>query len=244
MTLAQAADLAFLGRFSDADHLLAHEPPVPEAVWLRSYVAAAQGDFARADRLAREILDTPPASAASKARAAATLGSVLRQRDRHAEARVVEEKVLPRAPSSELRAHLLIGLAADAVGLGDLAEVDDTLRRVPRAGRDWRVRVRLAWVRCERELLVGRPGAAVRHARDAADLAARHRAVRHVAKSHLFLGAALLEVLRRDPTRPDLTREARRALRRAHALATRIGARPIAAVATDLLGRLGRASRG
>jgi hypothetical protein len=245
VTLARATDLAFRGRLAAAERLLDDiEHSSHEIVWLRAYLASARGDFARAQRLARGILRSTSARADLKARSAVTLGSALRQSDRHADARVVERAALRRVAGDELRAHLRIGLAADAVGLGRLADVDANLAAVPRTGRDWRVRVRLGWVRCERELLAGRPAAAVRHARAAGALAAKNRAARHEAKSSLFLGAALLDVVARDPGRADLIREARRALRRALTLAERTGARPIAAVAGDLLRRLGRPRRG
>ena len=245
MSLERATDLAFRGRLAKAEGVLSGaEPSDLDAAWLRAYGASARGDFSKAERLTRRILRSSRAPVPLKARAAVTLGSVLRQRDRHAEARIVEGAALRRTRGEEFRAHLLIGLAADAVGLGRLREVDTNLGRVPRAGRDWRVRVRLAWVRCERELLAGRPAAAVRHARAAAALATRHRAVRHQAKSYLFLGAALLDEVERFPRRAALTREARRALRRAQTLAEGAGARPIATVAGDLLARIGRGKRG
>ena len=245
MTLDRATDLAFRGRLANAEKLLAGAAPADlDARWLRAYVAAARGDYSKAEHLTRGILRSSRAPIPLKARAAVTLGSVLRQKEKHAEARVVEGAALRRTRGDEFRAHLLIGLAADAVGLGRLREVDANLRRVPRAGRDWRVRVRLGWVRCERELLAERPAAAARHARAAAAVAARHRAVRHEAKSHLFLGSALLAVIERSPRHDALTREARRALRRAQTLAEGTGARPVAAVAGDLLGRIGRGKRG
>jgi hypothetical protein len=203
---------------------------------LRAYLAAALGDFAEAERLARRTLRSTRLDPASAVRASVTLGSVLRQTGRHAAARVVESAALRRARRPEDRAHLLIGLAADAVGLGDLAAVNAALRTVP-ATRQWRVRVRLAWVRSERELLAGRPEAAARHARAAVVLSEREHAARHTAKSHLFLGAALLDAAQRRSTKAGL-REARRSLRRARSVALRIGAGPIAAVADDLLARV------
>lgn len=140
------------------------------------------------------------------------------------------------APTAELRAHLAIGLAADAVGLGDRKAVDRALSRVPRV-RHWRVRVRAEWVRCERELLAGRPAPAARHARRALQIASRAGARRHEAKSLLFLGAALRSGAlsgSRGATGPA-RREAEGSLRRASLLARRIGARPVARVAESLL---------
>jgi hypothetical protein len=226
------ADLAFTGKLDAADRALrrrGHGLNDPEASWLRAYVAAARGEFAAAERLARSVRSSHGADRAVRARAAITLGSVLRQTNRHADARVVDRTALRSARDAATRAHLLIGLAADAVGLGDLAAVDRAIARIgPRPAGGWRVAVRLRWVRCERELLAGRPIAAARHARSAVRRARSAGAIRHEAKSELFLGAALAGL---EPA------SSARALRRARALASRVGARPVADVADALLGR-------
>jgi hypothetical protein len=213
-----------------------------EARWLRAYLLAATGEFGRAERAARRVL-AETNDPAIEARAAATLGSILRQTGRHAQARTIESAVLRRATTRELRAHLLIGLAADAVGLGDLAGVDRALRRaVAERTREWRVTVRLRWVRCERELLAGHPAAAARWARSALTAAEKAGARRHIAKSLLFLGAASRAVLLTDSgVRARRARlEATRSLRRARSIASRIGAGPIERVARELLGSMGK----
>lgn len=229
--LRAAARSLDTGRFSSAD---------PR--WLRAYLFAATGEFGRAERAARRVLQ-PTDDRALEARAAATLGSILRQTGRHAEARAIESAALRRAPTRELRAHLLIGLAADAVGLGDLAAVDRALgRAVAARSRAWRVTVRLCWVRCERELLAGRPAVAVRWARSALAVSEKADAQRHIAKSLLFLGAASrAAALGRSGTPARRAwLEARRSLRRARSIASRIGAVPIEHVAGDLLGSIGK----
>jgi hypothetical protein len=202
---------------------------------VRAYVHAALGDFGRAERELRALRSRSPRDW----RTAVTLASVLRQTGRHGEARRIERAALASAPAGEARVHLLIGLAADAVGLGDLSSVDAALRRVgSRPAGGWRAAVRFRWVRCERELLAGRPGVATGHARRAVAIAERAGARRHAAKSQLFLGAALLEAASRDRSaRRAASRiaEARTVLRRAAATARRIGARPIADVAGRLL---------
>jgi tetratricopeptide (TPR) repeat protein len=206
-----------------------------EVEWVRAYVLAAAGDFRRAEALARSLLDVDDAAVA--ARAAATLGSVLRQTGRHSEARKIEQSAARRALTAELRSHLRIGLVADAVGLGDLPAVDRALERVGPV-RGWRARVRLEWVRCERELLAGRPAIATVHARRAQRLAAGAHARRHEAKSLLFLGVSLrgeANGLEGAAARAAV-REAERSLRRARASAERLGAAPIADVASKLLG--------
>ena len=234
MSLERAETLAFAGRLAAAEAAVGRaevrsDPDRFRRAWLRAYLAAAQGRFTLAERAARSLLGEP-LEAAMHARAATTLGSVLRQTGRHAEARVVERAALARRPRGDERTHLLIGLVADAVGLGDLPGVDHALRRVGSRPPDgWRVHVRLAWVRCERELLAGRPVSAARLARRARAIAERAGARRHVAKSSLFLGASLLEA-------GDGAGGAS-ALRAARTIAHRIGAAPIEQVAVDLLGR-------
>jgi tetratricopeptide (TPR) repeat protein len=236
VSFERAEALAFAGRFDAAEAAIARiersaGPAEGARVrWLRAYLSAARGDFARAERAARALLRSRDLDAVVRARAAATLGSVLRQTGRHADAGVVERHALARGATGEPRTQLLIGLVADSVGLGDLKGVDRALGRVGvRPAGGWRVRVRRAWVRCERELLAGRPGPAAGHARRALDAAERAGARRHVAKSLLFLGAALREA--------GDDRGADRALRRARAIASRIGARPVAAVAGEMLSR-------
>ena len=239
MSLERAESIAFAGRLAAAERTVSRLTAADDeqrlrGLWLAAYLAAARGRFIVAERTLRAILRERP-EAALYAQASATLGSVLRQTGCHDEARVVESAALRRRPRGQARTHLLIGLVADAVGVGDLAGVDRALRRLePRSSDDWRVRVRVAWVQCERELLAGRPDRAAARARRALAVAERADARRHIAKSLLFLGAALRE----SGDAPG----ARRALRLSRAIARRIGAAPIERVAGELLGRLG--SRG
>lgn len=247
MSLERATALAFQGRLNAAARELDRTSTNPTGVremWLRAYIAAARGDFIDAERLARSLLATSRVDPETRARAAATLGSILRQTQRHDDAQRVERTALRHAPRGDPRAHLLIGLAADAVGLGRLDGADDALQRIGRRRLGWRPAIRLAWVRCERELLAGRPGRAARYARSAAAASARQGARRHEAKSLLFLGAALLEAEARGRADRDRTEEAGRALRRARSIAGRIGAGPIVSVATSLLARSGRGAHG
>lgn len=239
MSLERAEALAFKGRLRAARSALAPPEasrPVAGGTWLRAYLAAAAGEFTGAERLARGVLSRR-ADPATRARAAVTLGSVLRQTGRHAEAREVERRALRTAPGSEHRAHLLIGIAADAVGLGDLRAVDRSLARVSVPPGCWRASIRLQWVRCERELLAGRPRAAAAHARRALAISVRRDARRHEAKSLLFIGASLTDVAASGRAPDRAATEAGRALRKARTVASRIGARPIAEVAGALLGR-------
>jgi len=237
----RAAELAFQGRFEAALAHTRRAATSPEVRWITAYVDAARGDFRRAERSLERLVSEAEASPDTRARAAATLGSVLRQSARHAEAQTIERRAAKTAPTPELRAHLLIGLAADAVGLGDLAAVDAAVKGIgPRPAGGWRSAVRLRWVRCERELLANRPLAAAGHARRALAISERAGARRHRAKSLLFLGASLADAAARDPSHRFAAawrRESEGALRRARARSLSIGARPIARIAGQLLGR-------
>jgi tetratricopeptide (TPR) repeat protein len=188
-------------------------------------VLCAEGDFGRALAIALPLFrscDDPVV----KTRAAVTAGSALRQLRRYDEARSIETAALRAAPARE-RAHVLIGLAADAVGVGDARTCARRLSEAARAlpARDWRARVRLDWVRCERALLTGDAVAAVAFARSALRRSLRAGAVRHEAKSLLFLGVSLRTAARGD--------EGRRALRKAEQRARSCGATHLARVARD-----------
>ncbi|MGH2794688.1 MAG: hypothetical protein ACRDKG_10340 [Actinomycetota bacterium] len=235
--LARTRELAFAGKLRESALSLdrARRADPLEVRWIRAYLWAAAGRFGIAERAARTVFERT-SDPSLRARAAVTLGSVLRQTRRHAEARHIEAAAVRRTPTPALRAHLHVGLAADAVGLGDLRAVDRELGRAAASRtRDRRVAIRIRWVRCERELLAGRPDRAAGWARAALTLSRRAGARRHAAKSLLFLGAAELEIARRSAG--SSARDARRKLREARDVADRIGAEPIARVARELLGR-------
>lgn len=86
------------------------------------------------------------------------------------------------------RIDALVGLAADAVGLGDAATAARLLDAAAAIGHPaWRLRVRMNWVRAEWALLTGRAGAGVGPAEEALVAAAAAGAVRHVLKSRIVL---------------------------------------------------------
>jgi hypothetical protein len=91
------------------------------------------------------------------------------------------------------RLDALIGLAADAVGLGDPATCRRLLDLVG-AGLEghpsWRPAVRAGWVRAELALIQGHAGDAVTPAAAALAAATRAGAVRHVLKSRIVLVVA------------------------------------------------------
>ncbi|WP_188316418.1 hypothetical protein [Solihabitans fulvus] len=85
----------------------------------------------------------------------------------------------------------LLGLAADALGLGRLAEARRLLARARGPAVGWRAEVRIGWVTAEIELAAGRADRAVAPAEAAAGVARAAGAVRHSLKSDLVLGTAL-----------------------------------------------------
>ncbi|MFI7678856.1 hypothetical protein [Actinophytocola sp. NPDC049390] len=177
-TLYQAA-------FGDRPDLaVAAEPPRPRDRWLAAVVLGAQGRYARAATLLHPLLNREDDLAAL---AAATLASHRRQLGGHAAARTLDARGLATARSDEARADLILGLAADAVGAGNLAEARRLRDRVPLT--TWRARVRHGWVSAEIELSSG--GAARGHAERALAEAEAAKAVRHRIKSEIVLGAAL-----------------------------------------------------
>lgn len=156
--------------------------------------------------------------------AAATVASIQRQLGRHAVAQGYDEAALAASEGAgEAGFDALLGLAADAVGLGDAATAGDRLAQAAELaegrGEWWRQRVRLDWVRAEVALLEDRPEEAAGLAHTAVELAEHSGAPRHVAKGLLFQGVAQVE-----SGKPD---EAAATLRRAALLAESLGTVPL-----------------
>ena len=230
MRADRAAGFALHGRFTDAERALSRARRSEEAAWVRAYIAASRGDFAKARALALPLA-TRARDRTIRVSAALTLGSVLRQTGKHRDALAFDRAALAAAQTDSQRAHALIGLAADAIGLGRAAAC---ARRLAEAASvtpasDWRAQVRLDWVRTEHALATGRARAALLPARRALRRARREDAVRHIAKSHLFLGVALAEAGEERAAE----REMNAALRGARAC----GAAPVADVARAMLAR-------
>ncbi|WP_367138808.1 hypothetical protein [Saccharothrix sp. HUAS TT1] len=135
--------------------------------------------------------------------AASTLASHRRQLGGHAVARALDGRALEMVADADddrrdeddvdvagARADALLGLAADAVGLGRLAEARRLHARVE--SRGWRSRVRHGWLAAEIALAGGHPERAVHPAEVAAATAREAGATRHTLKSDLVLGAALV----------------------------------------------------
>jgi tetratricopeptide (TPR) repeat protein len=196
------------------------------AAWLLGVCQSSAGRYGSALQVLEPVAALAPApdSDPIAALAAATIASVHRQLGRHAIARVYDEEGLARTDGSgEAAFDCVLGLAADAVGLGETqnarAELDRATRLVKGRTDLWRQHVRVGWLTAEIGLMTGEAEDAVKAATEAVDLAERSGAPRHVAKGLLFLGVAQVEAGR-------LT-EAGTALRRGGLLAESLGTLPL-----------------
>ena len=174
----------------------------PRERWLAAVVLGGQGRYAAAATALHALVRSGDRVIASLA--ASTLASHRRQLGGHAAARRLDALALATAPADHpraatdrdgvdaagARADALLGLAADAVGLGRPAVARRLLAAVEPRG--WRAAVRRHWVAAEVELASGHAERAVRPAESAVRLAGAAGAVRHVLKSRLVLGAALV----------------------------------------------------
>ncbi|BBN49856.1 hypothetical protein JPH1_43310 [Mycobacterium avium subsp. hominissuis] len=126
-----------------------------------------------------------------------TQGSFLRQLGWHALARGWDGRALALAGDDpEAGADALIGLAADALGVGRFAAAAALLARVePLLDSEnivpHRISVRRGWVAAELAMARGDGELAVRRAGEAVEAAAAGAAARHQVKSEVVLAAAL-----------------------------------------------------
>jgi hypothetical protein len=214
---------------------------VTAAAWLLGVALSAAGRYGGALRVLLPLLDAGELAASTPetrlfaALAAATAASVQRGLGRHEEARTLDARGLALTDGTgEAGFDCRLGLASDAIGLGDgeaaaehLAEAEALV-----AAHDeewWRQRVRLGWGRAEAALLADDPATASAAAAASVEMAEAARAPRHVAKGLLFQGVA--ELQGGDP-------EAAATLRRAATLAEGLAALPVVWLARALLGAL------
>ncbi|WP_424189750.1 hypothetical protein ACOBQX_13740 [Actinokineospora sp. G85] len=166
----------------------------PHDAWLAGVALGGQGHYAAARARLDPLLTGEPALAAL---AWATLASHRRQLGGHAAARALDGRgaaALAAIPADHpllpaARSDVLLGLAADALGLGRTALARTLLARA-QDGPDpgWRGQVRFDWVSAEVDLVSGEAASAHRHASAACARAAP--STRHRAKSLLVLAAA------------------------------------------------------
>lgn len=202
---------------------------LPAGSWRTGWILAAMGRYGEALALLEQAMAGP-----DRARALGTRASVYRQLALHELAERDDDAALAATADDAVRAALLVGKVADALGLGLRDEWDERLtlgRAAVEAHGDWRQRVRLAWVAGETAMYSGDPEAAAPHFAEAVARAVEHRARRHEAKSHLFLAAA--HAARDNPHAARGHGEA------ALALAQACGARPIVWAAALVLAEQG-----
>ena len=170
----------------------------PRQLWLRAVGAGGQGRYGSARNDLTTLLRSAPADRLASL-AHSTQASFLRQLGWHRLARGWDGRALALAGADpEAAADALIGLAADALGVGRLAAAATLLSRaepiVAQAPR-YRLLVRRAWVAAELAMVAGDGAAAVRNAEVAVELAATtvdgSVSARHCAKSDVVLAAAL-----------------------------------------------------
>lgn len=171
----------------------------PAQLWLRAVAAGGQGRYGAAFRdLA--ALRRGPAPGRLVSLGMSTQGSFLRQLGWHTLARGWDGRALALAAGDpEAGADALIGLAADALGVGRFAAAETLLARSepllasPDHAVPDRLPVRRRWVAAELAMARGDGDAAVRLAGEGAKLAAAMAVAspRHRAKSEVVLAAAL-----------------------------------------------------
>ncbi len=170
----------------------------PRQLWLRAVGAGGQGRYGSARNDLATLLRSAPADRLASL-AHSTQASFLRQLGWHRLARGWDGRALALAGADpEAAADALIGLAADALGVGRLAAAATLLSRaepIVAQAPQYRLLVRRAWVAAELAMVAGDGAAAVRNAEVAVELAATtvdgSVSARHCAKSDVVLAAAL-----------------------------------------------------
>jgi hypothetical protein len=174
--------------------------PLPVATapyerWLRAVAAGGQGHYSSATAelaaVRRDVRDGPLASLAHS-----TIASFLRQLGGHSEARRWDGAALVLAASEpEATVDALLGLAADALGMGRLAAsaalLDRARTTLDASSGPARLPLRWQWVAAELAMAKGAGDEAVRRAERARELAAGQPSARHLVKTRVVHAAAL-----------------------------------------------------
>jgi hypothetical protein len=167
----------------------------PHQQWLRAVGAAGQGRYGTAYAELAALRGAAP-SARLSSLAHSAHASFLRQLGWHSRARGWDGRARALAGDDpEAAGDALIGLAADALGVGRLVAAAVLLQRAEPfvAQAPPRLAIRKAWVAAELAMFGGDGGIAVGNAEVAVELAATtlDGSARHRAKSQVVLAAAL-----------------------------------------------------
>lgn len=175
----------------------------PSERWLRAVAAGGQGRYGSAlHELGQIIRGGQRGQTLSLAHS--TRASFLRQLGGHDAARGWDGRAWVLADDPEAGVDALVGLAADALGVGRLAA---SARLLQRAGElvdsaaPRRLEVRLGWVAAELAMAGGDGTAAIAHAERAVEMADTLGSARHTVKSQVVLSAALCCAGRLDTAR-------------------------------------------
>lgn len=182
--------------------------PLPAATtarerWLRAVAAGGQGRYGCALAELAEIQRAGSAGSVTSL-AYSTRASFERQLGGHHRARGFDGLAWAHSGGTgEAAADALVGLAADALGVGRFPLAGRLLERA-RAAVGYatgRLPVRLAWVSAELAMAKGAGAAAVGHAEQGVAAAAGFGSTRHVVKSDVVLAAALCSAGQLDRAR-------------------------------------------
>jgi hypothetical protein len=182
----------------------------PDQLWLRAVACGGQGRYGAAYQDLAALRRGSPGRLVSLAHSAQ--GSFLRQLGWHSLARGWDGRALALAGTDpEARADALIGLAADALGVGRFAAAATLLARAERVLTSEpvpdRLPVRRGWVAAELAMACGDGRTAVGHATEAVGLAQAmglktgRTSARHRVKSDVVLAAALCSAGNIEPAR-------------------------------------------
>ncbi|MFD6196087.1 hypothetical protein ACFWE3_05225 [Mycobacteriaceae bacterium NPDC060252] len=170
----------------------------PEDAWLRAVALGGAGRYAAAHAELNAVEVPRGRTDRLASLALSTRASLLRQLGWHALARGFDGRALAMAHAdAEARSDALVGLAADALGLGRFALAHALLGQAQRLSAHgdvrwpWRLPLRLAWVHAELAMVSGDGARSLRYARTAERLALDVPSVRHQVKTAMVLAAAL-----------------------------------------------------
>ncbi|KAA0101444.1 hypothetical protein [Mycolicibacterium sp. P1-5] len=173
----------------------------PEQLWMRAVAAAGQGRYSNARSDLAALRRREPAGALASL-SLSTEASLLRQLGGHRLAAGRDGRALAIARASgdgpfavQALADAVVGLAADALGVGRLAvsaRLLEQARELTRGAQVPRLAIRQAWVSAELAMAGGRGEDAVTHARRGVAIAEESLPAlrRHRVKSDVVLAAA------------------------------------------------------